>query len=469
MKCDIVLRGGFLFDPENGVKKETDIGILDGKIAALDGPMSGAREWNLSGKTVLPGVIDMHVHVTQELGGPIGYYMAARSGVSTIIDYAGPMDDILEHAPKLGCGMNVGCLPAALPGFLGQDPSREEVEGFLEDSLSKGALGLKILGGHYPLTPDASRRIVEACNEKQVFVAWHAGSTENRSNIYGMKEAVECSEGFRLLMAHINAYCRGNCYSYLEELRDAFAMLRDHPNIIADSHMAVSNGTNGFCEGNEVQDHITQNCLRSFGYAADRQGLEKAIRDGVAGVIVQRGPENVIVFREEGLSCWQEAGTALYVSFPANLPVSAAACLLERRPGSREFLIDLAATDGGGFPRNGLLKRLLAYYKLGYLSLEEVVYKCSIAPARVFAMPGKGHLGVGADADLAAVDLSTEETVLSFAAGRPVLEEGEVTGNGASLLITPAGVTYAAKKKLSYQIVRPQDGWFYHAERGTGL
>ena len=59
MKCDIVLRGGFLFDPENGVKKETDIGILDGKIAALDGPMSGAREWNLTGKTVLPGVIGL--------------------------------------------------------------------------------------------------------------------------------------------------------------------------------------------------------------------------------------------------------------------------------------------------------------------------------------------------------------------------------------------------------------------------
>ena len=113
--------------------------------------------WDVTGKAVFPGVIDMHVHVTEALGGLVGYYMAAASGVSTIIDYAGPMEDILTHVLPLGCGMNVGCLPSALPEVLGTDPSRAQVQTFLDGALKQGALGLKILGGHFPLTPEASR------------------------------------------------------------------------------------------------------------------------------------------------------------------------------------------------------------------------------------------------------------------------------------------------------------------------
>lgn len=461
MKYDVVLKGGYLFDPKNGVKEVMDIAIQDGKVADLSKNLSGKKEWDVSGKMIFPGVIDMHVHVTGDLGGLVGYYMAAASGVSTIIDYAGPMEDILKHAVLFGCGMNVGCLPAALPSVLGKNPSREQVRSFLELSLQNGALGLKILGGHYPLTPESSRYCVEESNRRSVFVAWHAGSTENRSNIYGMKEAVECSKGNRLLLAHINAYCRGNCYNYLEELKDAFQMLRDNPNIISDSHMALNNGTSGSCIGNEIQDQITQNCLRVSGYPVNTDGLEQAIRDGVARVIAQIGPENVLLEREEALKHWKRGATSLCVSFPANLPSVAAACLLERKPASRDFLIDLAATDGGGFPRNGLLRKLLCYYQLGYLTLEEVIYKCSIAPAQVFAMPSKGHLAVGADADIAVVDLSAMETVMTFAMGKPILMNHEVIGKGASLLITPSGEKVCRERQIPYQIIHPEEGRFY--------
>ena len=276
-----------------------------------------------------------------------------------------------------------------------------------------------------------------------------------------MREAVECAEGNRLLLAHINAYCRGNRYPYLEELRDAFQMVLDNPNIISDSHMAVNNGTSGRCFGDEVHDHITQNCLRTLGYPVSTDGLEQAIRDGVTKVIAQVGPENVLLEGQEALRAWNRGATPLGVSFPANLPTVAAACLLERKPESREFLIDLAATDGGGIPRNGLLRRLLCYYKLGYLTLEEVIYKCSIAPAQVFAMPSKGHLGVGADADLAVVDLTAGETVMSFALGRPILVNGKVVGQGGTLMITLEGEAMCREKQIPYQIIHPESGRFY--------
>lgn len=461
MEYDVVLKGGYLFDPKNHTQGVMDVAIQGSKIAALGENLKGKQEWDVTGKNIFPGIIDMHVHVTEHLGSHAGYYMAAASGVSTIIDYSGPMDDIVNHALPMGCGLNVGCLPAALPSVLGNNPSRSQIQIFLDNMLQQGALGLKILGGHYPLTPEASRFCVEESNAHKVFVAWHAGSTQNRSNIYGMKEAVECAKGYQLFMAHINAYCRGNCYNYLEELRDAFQMLSENPNIISDSHMAVNNGTSGVCVGNEVQDHITQNCLRVFGYPVSTDGLEQAILDGTAKVIAQVGHENLLLEHEEALRHWNRGTVPLCVSFPANLPSVAAACLLERKKASRSFLIDLAATDGGGFPRNGLLRRLLCYYKLGYLTLEEVIYKCSIAPAEFFGMPTKGHLAVGADADIAVVDLSRLETVMTFALGNMILMDGKVVGTGASLLITPAGEAMCQEKQLPYQIIHPETSRFY--------
>ena len=63
--------------------------------------------------------------------------------------------------------MNVGCIDAVLPGEVGQSPSRTQVRRFLEQSLKNGSLGLKILGSHYPLTPESSRLCVEEANAKK--------------------------------------------------------------------------------------------------------------------------------------------------------------------------------------------------------------------------------------------------------------------------------------------------------------
>ena len=205
MRYQSVLKGGVVVDPLNHVNSPMDVAILDGKIAALGEGLSGEVQWDVSGKIVFPGVIDMHLHVTNDLGGLVGFHMAAASGVTTIIDYAGPVEDITDNIAAMGCGMNVGCLQAVLPDMVTNHPTRGQIRSFLENVLKKGALGLKILGGHYPLTPDASRYCVEEANARRVFVACHAGSTEQRSDIYGMEEAVSYAEGYQMLLAHINA------------------------------------------------------------------------------------------------------------------------------------------------------------------------------------------------------------------------------------------------------------------------
>lgn len=68
---------------------------------------------------------------------------------------------------------------------------------------------MKLLGGHYPLTPEVSSTLIKTALERRAYVAWHAGTSAHGSNLEGMIEAVQMADGYPLHLAHINAYCRG--------------------------------------------------------------------------------------------------------------------------------------------------------------------------------------------------------------------------------------------------------------------
>lgn len=60
----IRLRGGRVYDPANGRRGETmDLYIRDGRIAAPPGETVADQEYDLAGKVVMPGGIDIHSHV----------------------------------------------------------------------------------------------------------------------------------------------------------------------------------------------------------------------------------------------------------------------------------------------------------------------------------------------------------------------------------------------------------------------
>src|SRR5678815_1170182 len=65
---DLLLQGGRVIDPKNGIDARMDVAIADGKIArvAANIPASQARRVaNVAGLLVTPGLIDIHVHVYQ--------------------------------------------------------------------------------------------------------------------------------------------------------------------------------------------------------------------------------------------------------------------------------------------------------------------------------------------------------------------------------------------------------------------
>ena len=76
----------------------SDIGITNGKIAAIDSNLDGKHVVNAEGLVALPGGIDSHVHISQP-SGP-GVEMA---------------DDFETGTRSAACGGNTTILPFCLP------------------------------------------------------------------------------------------------------------------------------------------------------------------------------------------------------------------------------------------------------------------------------------------------------------------------------------------------------------------
>ena len=280
---DLLLRNARVVDPVNGIDAVCDVAVEDGKIAAVAPGITAAarQEADYSGKVLQPGIIDSHVHLGSMWGSFYGHRMLALKGVTTALDMAGPMDDILDNIPQYGAGLNVAILQFASPPFTFKNntPSRAEMTALIEKSLADGALGVKLLGGHYPLTPEISAELIETALGMRSYVAWHAGTSENGSNILGMIEAVKMARGNPLHLAHINAYCRGNVKPELEETQMAVEALLANPNVFCESYLSPRNGTRLTCfEDGQVQSKVTGMCLKRFGCTPDKAGIEKCFK-----------------------------------------------------------------------------------------------------------------------------------------------------------------------------------------------
>jgi imidazolonepropionase-like amidohydrolase len=181
--CDILLRGGRVIDPAHGMDGIADLHVAEGRIHALAHDLSVGPDTvvvDASGLWVMPGLVDPHVHLCRLFGHPAGHRMLARAGVTTALDMAGNFSDLVEGINTFGAGLTVGYLKPLVPGetIADSNPSRTKVIDFIEDAVREGAYGVKILGGHFPLTPEATRLVIEECAARNVHVAFHAGTTQ---------------------------------------------------------------------------------------------------------------------------------------------------------------------------------------------------------------------------------------------------------------------------------------------------
>ena len=108
---DLLLRGGHLLDPAQGIDAPMDVGFAGGKVAEIAPELAGGRAnqvEDVSGYLVTPGLIDLHTHVYwggTSLGIDVDSYCRA-SAVTTVVDtgsvgpgnFAGFRAHVIEQA-----------------------------------------------------------------------------------------------------------------------------------------------------------------------------------------------------------------------------------------------------------------------------------------------------------------------------------------------------------------------------------
>ena len=459
---DLLLKNVRVEDPINNVSGRYDIAIENKKIADIQqniSPACARKVLYFNGELAIPGIIDLHVHVCGNFGNQSGFAMLARSGVCTALNMAGPTADLLAHIHQAH-GLNFATVEDASPGqtLCSSDPSYSEATAFVNTAMENGAIGIKILGGHYPLTPEGSEHVIRAARNNAGYAAWHAGTTTHGSNIEGMREVCELVGDQFVHLAHINSYCRGQIRHELEEVREAQELLEKHPSIVSESYIAASNGTSFLINKNgQLASKNTGVTLNILGYENSAAGIGQAILDGVPFVFVQYGDETVRITGKEAYRLWEEAGTNIGGGFDVNPPIPRIALAVARRKNGT-FTVDCLATDGGSIPRNVLVSEGLALVAAGVLSLKDYIRKTSWNPSRCLNLKNKGHLGIGADADISILDFHHQRACSTIVGGQVCMMNGYVCGSGGTLITTERGRKHVESLNIQYECIDLSNG-----------
>lgn len=466
---DLLIKEGHVIDPRHALDGVMDIAVSDGRVA-LVGPnlkVTAHRVLRLNDSWVFPGLIDLHVHASSDFNGHVAHKMLARAGITTALELGGPIADVLQHAARHGAGLTLACLDRIIPGerIPDADPAPGEIKTAIHQSLRDGAIGVKILGGHFPLSPEATAGVIKQANEMAVYIAFHCGTLRTGSDLTGLREALELAGKNRLHVAHVNSYCRGRVHDPVDEAREAIRLLSQSPQVFSESYLAAINGTFGRCVDGVPVSQQTRLYLRLGGYPETYDGLRRAIIDGYAKVNLQVGDDTILITGQDAAQAWEAAGTLTGVSFDANPPLSRLLLALAR-DGKGRFAVDALATDGGGIPRNNLVSAGLALVNAGMMTVADLVRKTSEIPARVLGLPRKGHLAEGADADITIVERSTNRVVTTIAHGEIIMHEGIVIGSGSRVLTTAAGIESVASAGCRPEILDLGRSGFY---TGDGL
>jgi len=473
MKYDFLFKDGRIVDPANNKDFIGDVAIKGDKIAEISKGISNylaEQVINISGKVIIPGIIDTHCHIARPEAKGAGYRMLINTGVTTAFDFEGPIEVIKQEIVKYGCGLNVAVLEAIYPenGIKSKDPPVEELKKVINKNLDSGAIGIKILGGHYPLTPEATYNIFQITQQERGYMGFHVGTTETGSDILGVKEAVKLSEGKPLHIAHVNAYCRGYIEDPLLELKIVMDILKKSPNIISESHLALHNACYGGINGNGVpRSYVLRNALRAKGYQVSKEGLEEALQVKYAGVYALWGSKVKYIYGDEAINYWKKHDYKVGICFPINRRRAAEVCVTER-DNKGNFVVDAISSDAGAIPRNCILAHGLPLVRFCALTLSELVKKISLTPSRMLGLKNKGRLSIGADADITIFDPDNAKVEIVLIKGKVCMVSGIIFNNPGTLIVTQRGANRFKKQEIPLEVIDLEDSLFLKGKGGEG-
>jgi dihydropyrimidinase len=394
---DLVVRGGTLVIPGVGPVR-ADVGIADGRVVELGETLGAAREtFDVSGRTVLPGIVDPHVHLGNTLPFAEEAHTESRAavigGVTTVCVFLRRTDPYGKHLPEFRRAIDEGSYVDA--AF--------HLQIFTEEQLAE----------------------LSACAEEHGVRSFKF----YMSGIPGIVQSVSDAfllDGFRQVTAlgpDAVACVHAENASLVEHARAALARAKPQ-GTVADWDAAHP----GEAEALAVQTaaylagHADANLY--IVHLSSRAGLDvvrRLKRDGVRMTVETTSPYL-------GLSSDDPNGFLLKMVPPIRTRANTEALW----SGLLDGTIELIGTDNTSRTRAtkqpeaglhgarpgyaGLGTHLPALLHFGHhvrgVPLETLVERMCLMPARVFGLyPRKGTVAIGSDADLVVLDVDLEREV----------------------------------------------------------
>jgi N-acyl-D-aspartate/D-glutamate deacylase len=82
---DLLIRGGTVIDGTGAAPRDADVGVIDGRIAAIGDLTGGAEEIDAKGRLVTPGFVDIHTHYDAQAVWDSHMAPSSHHGVTTAV------------------------------------------------------------------------------------------------------------------------------------------------------------------------------------------------------------------------------------------------------------------------------------------------------------------------------------------------------------------------------------------------
>lgn len=396
MLADLVIKGGRLITPEDEIR--VDIAVRDGKIAQIGNEIESEAIFDVSGMLIIPGGVDAHVHLEMPTATTrtsddwsSGTRAALLGGTTTVIDFVEPEPNqtlllALDQRKKEAERRAWADYALHMTLMNADDATLAQIPAVMESGVTSFKVYTTFPG--FGLDDTGLLRVFDAVAKAGGMVMVHAendaiiqyrtqslfkknkltpqyfpSSHPPEAEVEAIQRVIQFSKvtGVRLYIAHIStaegaaavAYARSQGYAVFGETCPQYLLL-------------------------DESRYFQQEVLDALGYVCNpplrMERDQQSLWDHLAGSDLQTVCTDHCAFNIHGQ---KDLGIQSFVDIPPGLPG------IEARLG-------LIYTYG---------------VRTGRLTLAQWVACCSSAAARCFDLyPQKGHLSVGADADLVVFD-----------------------------------------------------------------
>ena len=389
----LLIRGGRVIDPASGIDEDMDILIRDGKIIEMRGQGYANRikgepdieEIDASGKVIIPGLIDMHVHL-REPG--FEYKEDIKTG---------------SEAAVGGGFTSIACMPNTLP----VNDNRSVSDFIVRRGKEEGIVNIYPIGAITKGLKGEELSDIGELSDAGVIAISNDGGAMVKSEV--MRRALEYAGMFNMLVI---SHCEDTHLSAKGVMNEGFVStelgLTGIPDA-AEKIMVARDILLAELTGERLHiAHVsTAGSVRMIREAKER-GLN---------ITCEAAPHHFILS--------DEAVRGFDTNTKVNPPLRSEEDLDAIKEGLKNGTIEVIATDHA--PHNiaekeveynyapfgmvGLETGLSLTLKLvhnGILSLREAISKLTINPAQIMGLYNKGVLKVGGDADITIIDTDRE-------------------------------------------------------------